>query len=75
VEREFQIVKCPTCVGKTERGTAMNVYAGRYKVEGMTRGEQDYSAAGETREGMMAVFRDKDKTEWGFLVIEVSELA
>lgn len=75
VEREFQIVKCPACVGKTERGTAMNVYAGRYKVEGMTRGEQDYSAAGETREGMMAVFRDKDKTEWGFLVIEVSELA
>ena len=75
VEREFQIVKCPACGGKTERGTAMGVYEGKYKVEGMTRGDQDYSAAGTTREGMLAVFLDKDKSECGFLVIEVCELA
>lgn len=75
VEREFQIVKCPACGKKAERGAAMSVYEGKYKAEGMTRGEQDYSATGTTREGMMAVFLDKDKSEWGYLVIEVSELA
>ena len=75
IERELQTGKCPVCSQRVGRATAIGVYSSKYRVEGMTRSEQDYTVAGETRPGMMAVFRDKDKAEWGFLVLDVSELA
>ena len=76
VEREMLTAKCPTCGKRTEKADEMCVFQAKFSIEGMTRGEHEYSIQNcSTVPGKCAVFLDKESSEWAFLMATVIELS